>query len=377
MTVSFSADMMDVAGKRVIPIEKVISVEAARAFNTTGSATMVIPDNMDKRFFRYNARMRLWRRGQDGTSGLFGDTIWFARKIKHSHKDRTYTIDFEDAFSLLNLRLVAYTSDTLYADKTIETFDIIVPDDRLRIDNMMRQYVRENYGLLSEDVVRRNSLIIVEDDRSIAPYGSKTAAWARLGDTLLDLARMSAEKGMDLFFDLVPQPDGTFVFKVWDTVRGVNRGDGSPSILTLSEDLNHLTEVEEVDDYSTLGTFVYVLGLGNGASQIFIGTGNEPQIRADPFGRIEYTISDSEISLESTLTDMGKASLRGRRPRRTVTARVADGSGVIYGRNYAYGDRVLAHVGAKKYNCHINAVRTRWQGGVEDLEIRLAGTELL
>lgn len=377
MTISFTAEIMDTTGNRITPIEKVISIEAARAFNTAGSASMVIPDTMDKRFFKYNTRMRLWRRGHDGTSGLFGDTVWFARKIKHSHKDRTYTIDFEDAFSLLNLRIVAYTSDTTYADKTIETFDLIVPDNRLRIDNMMRQYVRENYGPLSEEVARRNSLIVVEEDKNLADYGSKTASWQRLGDTLLDLARQSAEKGLELFFDLVPQPDGTFLFKVWDTVRGVNRGDGSPSILTLSEHLNHLSEVEEIEDYSNLGTYVYVLGYGNGPSQITVGAGNDAQIRADPFGRVEYTISDPEVSLESTLEDMGKASLRGRRPKRLVSARVVDGSGIIYGRNYGYGDRVMAHIGNRKYNCHINAVRTRWSAGVEDLEIRLSGQEAL
>lgn len=375
MTVSFTAEIIDISGKKITPIEKVISIEAARSFNTAGSAVMVIPDSMRRDIFKYNTRMRLWRRGLDGTSGLFGDTIWFARKMKHNHRDRTYTIEWEDSFSLLNLRLVAYTSDTVYADKTIETFDLIVPDDRLRIDNMMRQYVRENYGTESEDINRRNLLITVEEDRSRGPYGSKTAAWQRLGDTLLDLARMGAEKGMELFFDLVPQPNGTFMFKVWDTVRNVNRGSNSGSVLTLSEHLNHLSEVEEVDDYSNLGTYVYVLGLGSGPSQIIEDVGNEAQIRADPFGRIEYTISDSEVSLEETLLDMGRASLRGRRPKRVVSARVVDGSGVIYGRNYSYGDRVLAHIGNRKYNCHVNAVRTRWAAGVEDLEIRITGEE--
>ena len=377
MTVRFTAEILDYSGKKATPIEKLISIEAARAFNTAGSATMVIPANMDRGIFKYNTRMRLWRRGDDGTSALFGDTVWFARKMKYSHKDRTYTIEWEDAFSLLNLRLVAYTADTTYADKTIETFDLITPDDRLRIDNMMRQYVRENYGTESEDVSRRNPWITVEEDKNKAPYGSKTAGWQKLGDTLLDLARMSAEKGMELFFDLVPQPDGTFMFKVWDAVRNVNRGSDSSSILTLSEHMNQLSDVEEVDDYSNLGTYVYVLGLGSGASQIIQSVGNEAQIRADPFGRIEYTISDPEVSLDETLLDMGRASLRGRRPKRIVSAKVVDGSGVLYGRNYSYGDRVLAHIGNKKYNCHINAVRTRWQAGHEELEIRLTGQEIL
>lgn len=356
-------------------METPISLEAARSFNTVGAATLIIPDYIDRRSLRKNTRMRLWRRGLDGTTRSFGDTEWFLRKIRHSYNDQTYTLEFEDALSLLAFRLVAYTSETPYADKTLEEFGLIVPDDSLRIDNMMRAYVRENYGALALDANRINSLISIEEDKNLGPYGDQKASWKLLSDTLSGLANMSAEKGLELFYDFVPQPDGTFMFKVWDKIRNVDRGSDSFSILTLSEELNHLTEVEEIEDYSEIGTYAYVLGYDSGPSQIIVERSNDLEIANDPFGRIEFTEEAPDIDVDRVLENIGDAALRGKRPKRTVSARVVEGTGIVYGRDYNYGDRVLIHVGTRKYNCHVKAVRTRWAEGQEDLEVRLDGYE--
>lgn len=356
-------------------METPISLEAARSFNTVGAATLIIPDYIDRRSLRKNTRMRLWRRGLDGTTRSFGDTEWFLRKIRHSYNDQTYTLEFEDALSLLAFRLVAYTSETPYADKTLEEFGLIVPDDSLRIDNMMRAYVRENYGALALDANRINSLISIEEDKNLGPYGDQKASWKLLSDTLSGLANMSAEKGLELFYDFVPQPDGTFMFKVWDKIRNVDRGSDSFSILTLSEELNHLTEVEEIEDYSEIGTYAYVLGYDSGPSQIIVERSNDLEIANDPFGRIEFTEEAPDIDVDRVLENIGDAALRGKRPKRTVSARVVEGTGIVYGRDYNYGDRVMIHVGTRKYNCHVKAVRTRWAEGQEDLEVRLDGYE--
>lgn len=371
--ISFLAEFPDIRNNGRPIVETPISIEAARAFNTVGAATLTIPDFIDRRSFRKNTRMRLWRRGLDGTATLFGDTNWFLRKISHNYTSQTYAIEFEDAISLLQHRRVAYTSQTPYADKTLEEFGLIVPNDSLRIDNMMRQYVRENYSTLALDTARNNLLITVEDDRNLGPYGEKEASWQVLGDVLNNLADMSAEKGLELFYDLVPQPDDSMVFKVWDKVRRVDRGSDSFNILTLSQELNHLTDVEEVEDYTELGTYVYVLGYDSGPSQIIVEVSDEVEIDSDPFGRIEFTEAAPDVDRESVLEDYGQAALRGKRGIRRVSARAVEGTGIVYGRDYSYGDRVMIQVGTRKYNCHVKAVSTRWEAGVEDLDVRLEG----
>lgn len=371
--IRFVAEFPDVHNNGIPHMESPIMVEAARSFNTVGAATLIIPDFIDRRSLRKNTRMKLWRRGLDGTTRLFGDTHWFLRRIKHSYTDKTYTLEFQDAMLLLGFRLVAYTSETPYADKTMEEFGLVSPDDTLRIDNMMRAYVRENYTADALDADRISTRIIVEADRSIAPYGDQSAAWKKLDDTLNSLAGMSAEKGLELFYDLLPQPDDTFLFKVWDKVRGQDRGSDSASILTLSEELNQLTDVEEVEDFTDTGTYVYVLGYDRGPSQVIVEQSNDIEIANDPFGRVEFTEQAPDIDVDRVLENIGQAALQGKRPRRTVSARVVEGTGIVYGRDYNYGDRVMILVGTRKYNAHVRAVRSRWAEGWEDLEVHLDG----
>lgn len=371
--IRFLVEFPDVRNNGIPHMESPISLEAARSFNTVGAATIVIPDYIDRRSLRKNTRMKLWRRGLDGTTRLFGDTHWFLRKITHNYTDQTYTLAFEDAMLLLSFRLVAYTSQTPYADKTLEEFALITPDDSLRIDNMMRAYVRENYSTLALDTDRINDHITVEEDRNIGPFGDQKAGWRVLSDTLNSLASMSAEKGVDLFYDLVPQPDDTFVFKVWDKIRGQDRGSDSFSILTLSQELNHLTEVEEIEDYSDTATYVYVLGYDSGPSQIVVEVSNTVEIANDPFGRVEFTEEAPDVDVDRVLANVGQSALFGKRPRRTVSARAVEGTGIVYGRDYNYGDRVMILVGTRKYNAHVKTVRSRWADGIEDLEVRLDG----
>lgn len=371
--IRFLVEFPDVDNNGIPHMESPISVEAARSFNTVGAATIVIPDFIDRRSLRENTRMRLWRRGLDGTTRLFGDTHWFLRTIRHSYSDQTYTLTFADAMILLEFRLVAYTSKTPYADKTLEEFGLITPNDTLRIDNMMRAYVRENYGSLTLDTARINTRITVEADRNLGPYGDQTAGWKLLSDTLSSLAKMSAEKGIDLFYDLVPQPDDSFIFKVWDKVRGQDRGSDSASILTLSQELNHLTEVEEIENYEDVASYVYVLGYDSGPSQIVVEVADTVRIASNPFGRVELTEEAPDVDVERVLENIGQAALFGRRPRRTVSARAVEGTGIVYGRDYNYGDRVMILVGIRKYNAHVKTVRSRWADGVEDLEVRLDG----
>lgn len=372
--IRFLAEFPDILSDNSVPyIETPISIAAARSANAVGSATIVVPDFLDRRSLGWNTRMRLWRTGQDGTRSLFGNTEWFLRSIIHNYSDRIYSIEFDDALALLDQRLVAYTSDTPYADKTLEELGLILPNNTLRIDNMMRAYVRENYGALVLDAARENPYISVEEDGNLAPYGEMTAAWKVLGEVLSELAKQSAEKGLELFYDLIPQPNDTLLFVVRSKVFNIDRGSDSKRILTLSEDLNQLTEVVETEDFREVGSYAYVLGYDSGPSQVIIDVPNSAVIASNRFGRVEFTESIPEDYKESVLISMGQAALQGRRPRRNVSARVVEGGGIVYGRDYSYGDRLMIHVGTRKYNCHVHAVSTRWEAGQEDLEVRLNG----
>lgn len=373
----YSIEVFEPNGTVVETIDNPVSLVAARSYSQAGAATLTLLPQWEEDFFRFNMRFKLWRTDAVHGKALFGDTVWFLRKFVNQVSERKYVVELQDSLSILANPLVAYTAETMYADKTLESFDLITYTDDFRIDNMMRQYVRENLGVDAEDAARINPYIRVEQDLNLAPFGEKTAAWAKLNDVLNDLARMSGEKGIELFYDLLPQEDATLLFKVWKGVRSNDRGFGSANSVIFTDQDDDLDEIQVTYDYSNMGTYCYVLGYDSGPSQVVQEVGNADIIRSDPFGRVEFTHNSAENDAASVLTADGQAALRGRRPRRLLSARLSPASSVRYGTDFVYGDRVGVQVGGRLYDAQISAVRAEWQLGRERLEIRLDGSESL
>lgn len=369
----YKAEIVDVDGTTIKDINDVISVQAARAFNTDGSATVVIPNYYPRSMFRLHTRMKLWRYDYDGVPHNFGRTIWFLKKIDHARSDFTYTLTFVDTFAMLKGRLVAYTAQGVYADKTLEEYQIDTYDDRLRADNMMRAFVRENVGSLVLDADRTIAAITVEDDRSLGAFVEKQAAWAELESTLTDLAQMSSAKGVDLFYDLMPRDDGSFIFRAWTGLRGIDRTPSGNNPLLLTEESGMIADVHEVEDYTDVATYVYVLGFDTSGSQIVARGENLALSRNDPFGRLEITVSDNNADANSVLADDALGALMAHRPKRVLTATVVENSSLVFGKDIDYGDKVPVQVGATEYDCILDAISTNWSEDNEQLDLRLNG----
>lgn len=367
-------------------ISDLISVRATRAFNQAGALSLTLPDYYDFDFFRWNERIVLWRSMPGNAPQVFGDTHWFVRKITRKQRERVFVVEAVDAFSVLNDRIVAYTSETFEADKTLEEYQIEFPGvwnpgdplpDELRLDNMMRAYMRENYGEDCLDTARIVPEIYIGPDENAAPWGEKKAGWAEIGGVLTDLARQSEAQGYPLYYDLVPRTGGTYEFMVWNDVRNADRGSTSLSPLVLSDVDGTLADAEEIVDYSDVGTYCYSLGYDSGNAIIYEERQNVAFVDDNPFSRVEFTITNSDADDITYLQSAGDAALQGRRPKRRVTARVADGAGFTYGVDYVYGDKVVAEIFAKRYDCLIDAVKLQWENGVEGIEIRLSGEEFV
>lgn len=370
----YKPELIDSSGVTIREIYDAISVQAARAFNADGSCTVVIPSYYPRSWFRMHLRMVLWRHDYEGVPRNFGETIWFLKKIDHDRSNLTYTLTFVDAFAMLKGRLIAYTSQGPYADKTLEEFELVTYNSALRADNMMRAYMRENVGAEALDTTRLIPDIVIEEDRDLGAYVEKQAAWAELEATLVDITRMSSAKGVDLFYDLLPQTQGKFAFHIWSDLRGVDRVRGTDQPLVLTEESGLISDVHEVEDWTDVATYVYVLGFDSGGSQIIVRAENKALSRDDPFGRIEITANASEADANSVLSDMAVGTLRSHRPRKILTAKVVENSSLVFGRDFDYGDRLMVQVGAAEYECVLDAVATNWQQGREELDLRLQGT---
>lgn len=373
----YAIEVITPSGESIDTIDNPISLVAARSYSSVGSAVLTLLPNYDEEFFRYNMRFKLWRTDSKYGKSLFGDTIWFLRKFINNIGQRHFEIELADALTLLSNPVVAYTAQTPYADKTLEELGDITYSDYYRIDNLMKAYVRENLGASALDATRINPYIVVEQNRNLAPHGEKSASWAKLSSVLSDLARMSAEKGMELFYDLIPQSNNTFLFKVWRDIRGIDRGFSSSESIIFSDENGDLDDVQVTYDYSAMATYCYVLGYDTGPSQVIVEVGNSAIIESDPFGRIEFTANSTDNDVSSVLLADGQAALYGLRPRRVLSAKLSPASSLHYGTDFAYGDRIGVEVGGRRYDCQISAVRAEWKEARELLDIRLDGSESL
>lgn len=377
MQINYTAEVITWDNRRLDVLTEIVRLEATRSFNNNGILTLTLPDIYDFDFFRWNSQIVLWRTVGTVNTHKFGDTHWFVRKIARRQAQRSIVVEAVDAFGVLADRLVAYTAETPYADKTLEEFMLVLPDDRLRLDNMMRAYMRENYGSLALDPRRNTPQIIIGPDENLAPYGEKKASWTDLASVLRDLAAQSEAQGMKLYYDLVPTDDSRFEFRIWTGVRNTDRGIGSPRPVILSDTDGSLENAEEVLDYSDVGAACYALGYDRGSALVYSLRTNEQLIAENPFSRVEFTISESEADNLEYLERKADGALQGKKPKRTVTAQVVDGTTARYGIDFFYGDRVIAGVFGRQYDCMIDAVRVSWEDGKERLDIRLSGEDFI
>lgn len=370
-------EIIDLNGKTIKQIDDAISIQAARAFNVAGSATIVLPDYYDRSLFRLHTRMKLWRYDYSGIPSLFGDTIWFLKKTDHAISEETYTLTMVDSFAMLATRIVAYTSLTPYADKTLEEFALVNYNDSLRIDTMMLAYMRENFGSLALDADRLNSYIEIERDKNQGPYGEKQSSWQEIDATLSDLARQASANGLNLFYDLIPIEDGHFLFRIWNKVRGIDRGSTAAVNLVLSDTDGMITDIHDIEDYTDVATVCYALGYDSGPSQMIEVVESPLLVRNDPFGRIEMTTNASDSDIPSVLIATAQQALNGRRPKRLVTAKVVENSSLRYARDISYGDLLSIEVAGRKYDVAVNAVSVTWDESGEQLDIHLSGEEAI
>lgn len=372
----YKAEILDIQGETIKEIDDIISLQAARAFNMDGAATLVVPDHYRRSLFQMHTRMKLWRYDYRGVPLNFGDTIWFLTKKDHAIGEETYSLSFVDAFAMLGTRIVAYTAVTPYADKTLDEFALITYDNSLRLDNMMVAYVKENFGADALDTDRLNSYISIEAGKNQGPYGEKQAAWQELDSVLSDLASQSAANGLSIYYDLIPAESGTFKFRIWTRVRGTDRSSTGAVNLVLNDTDSMLDDIHEIEDYMDVATVCYALGYDTGPSQVIEVVESPALIRNDPFGRIEMTVNATDSDVPSVLRAAAQAALNGKRAKRLVTARVVENNALRYG-DIVYGDMLSIAVAGNAYDVAVNAVSTRWDSTGEDLDIRLSGEEAL
>jgi hypothetical protein len=343
--------------------DRVYSIQAARAFNTVGSTTLLVPDTYGPELWHRDLRVKLYRSINNGPRYLLGNTVWFMRSFKWLHNQKKWQISGKDALSILERSLVAYTSDTLYADKTIDNGNSDTSD------NLMKAFLRENIGSLAQNTARDlSAYVTIEDDLSYAAVTEKTAAGRDLFSVLNELVNDALANGVKLVFDLVPNSDGTFRFRVFKNYLGVSR----PNVI-FSPAFRNITDVEINYEYANEVTVARVGGEGQDADRLITEVKDDARIVQSPFGRIEKFVDDKDIDSVTVLQADGNAYLAKYTPRITLDGKLIDTPQLVFGRDYFYGDSVTSAVDNLNFPCVFDTFNLTFENGVETLDLKLHG----
>lgn len=369
MTTSYRIVIRDPGGDNPRVISNAISLEAARAVNTVGSASLVIPDDgFNPDYWLRDMRLEFWRVAGNGFTYLLGNTIWLARRFVWMYDQKQWLIEAKDTNDLFGRRIIAYTGETDYADK-IEDFGADDP-----ADNLMRAYVRENLGSDAQDTTRDISTYLdVELDRDLAPITSKEAAWQGLDSVLNDLANDAAAQDTRLFYSVDPIPDNRFLFRVRRGTLGQDRVATQIPVV-FGPAYRNLTDIQIEWDYRDEKTVVYAGGDGEGAGKLWVKVTDPTRTNKSPFGVIETFIDIKDQDVDVILQIEAEIELAKHRPKLRVTGQAVETPVTQFGRDYFYGDIVAIQVGDLKFNCVVDAFSISYREGKEsDLNIRLNG----
>lgn len=364
MATTYNILLDDTIGDEIGVISDWISFSVARSVNALGEGTIVMRSPQSIGFWRKNMRVRIYRVMPGYSPQLVGRTLWFVRGWELDEDNGTWTLFLQDNLFLLKRMLVAYPSETTYADKTIEEGANDTADD------LIKAYVRENGGSLSTGG-RGADYFTVEVDIGDAAATEKTASYANLLGTCSELASDSAEQGIPLFFDLIWRPNASDFF--FYTRTHYLAADRTVDGLTFSRTNGNLRGVKITWDYREELTHVYIGGEGEGAGRLIATLSNDLAIINDPFARVEGFVDARDAIEDTVLEAEGRSALNKATPKATLIGEIIDSPLSRFGIHFDYGDQVYVEARGITFTAHIDAFSISVEGGSETVDVKLKG----
>lgn len=280
---------------------------------------------------------------------LEGETAFFMRKPVIDTDEAgisTITIEAYSALDLLKRRIIAYCAGSSFAEK------VGIP-----WDNLMRSFVRENYGSLAADAERNlEPYLTVESDISLGSNQDKSAAWGIVLDALRDIIENVRSQGIDCTFDVVRTAPARFEFRVFLGPRGVDHSFGTSAPVIVSEDAGNLLEPHLEFDWTEEHNFIYATGQGQKDDRIFKTARDDARIGISPFNRQEYQRDARNVELEDSVQAEANAALEEHRPKIRFSGTISQTENCLYGVHWGWGDLVTVQYQGISINCSVETV---------------------
>lgn len=349
----------DGAGNRKIPLAPKL-IDLSRSVNSTGKAKIITPLNFDTRLLQRDGWLEVWRKTRRGINKIEIENVWLLDSW--TEIDGKYLeLNAGCLNTVLEERIVAYTSGSLQADKTGAA------------DTLAVAVALENLSVSASDSARRidPAVFSVGSAAGIAPSITEALSQKTVMEALKAIASNSESKGRKLFFDMVYIGPKQIRFRVYLDRRGQDR---TTTALRFSSSSGTLKNVRITVDYSAERNFIYALGQGGGSSRMIKTAQNADSIAASVFGRKEKTVSASAGNVTATsLQNDADSAIADNKPRVYLEADLEDSPQTSYGDDWYFGDTIKVVASDRVFTCNIDAVSVHAEGQKEKISAKLRG----
>lgn len=361
---SYYLDYLKQDGVLLGQINDFTRLEYGTRENEIGVMTLTLPAEMFPGVPEKDNILEIYRQVGASAPYLELDTAWLIKKWKYNKVGQSdvLTVDAHQAICIVDNPIVAYAADTTETSKTNQA------------DDMMKEVIDENMGAGATDAARDISAVMtIQVDLTLAPSITKAFSWRKVLRTLQEIAKTSFEEGTYLVFDVVRIGAGLFEFQTFIDHRGVDRGVGSASPLTVSTQNGLLSNPELIYDYSEERSYVYIGGRGEGIDRNIVEVSDAARIGLSLLGRRELFIDYRNSDLDTTLDTEGNEALKEYRPKITLTGTISDSEELQYGIDYKYGDIIVGQYNDIILNSHVDAINVIVDSGDETIIANVRG----
>lgn len=367
--------VFDPTGKIQIspPITDYYKLERSRAEMQSGQSLVVLPLNYNSLFMlgddlRVDTQIRIFRSIGDRPAKLDLETFWFvqeATEVQDTSGQEYLEIRAVDSIGLLNRRIIPYDDTDAMSDKTGTA------------GNLMKAFMRENFGALATDTTRDlSSYLAVDADTSDGATIDVAVQRPTVLAALQETAAISAQQGSYISFDVICDPmTGLMTFKTFPNYRGNDHRANSGNQVFVGRNRGNFTNVKVHFSHADSYNYIYALGGGIGAVKISEERQDSARVLASPFNRREYLFNDgNEIDLD-VLDKLADSQLRLNRPKILLTGDLVEVDGFVYDIDYGYGDYLTVEDKYRSFNARLSAISITDNNG-ETIKAGLAGDNL-
>lgn len=350
----------DTQGTRLYPINEFKALGYALVVNDVGEMSVTLNSPLSSSEIGPDYRLEIERAVNNQSAQVEGNTQWFVYRIQNdwmSDGTRSQTILARNANCILDRRIVAYRSDSAYANITNDN-----------ADSIMKQIVRTNYGSLATDTARQTALSI-DGDTGEGALTSMQMARQRVLDSLKQLADYSAQQGTPLFFGMT-WTGFTFQFSTRKTSWGNDRRQGVGLSFVISVDSDAVGEASLVEDYDGERNFVYAGGEGDDTVRTVQTAEDTNRSGRGPYSRIEDWV-DVQSTDDAIILAGARSAVNALKPRKTLSATLRSTVGSLYGVDWNWGDFITVTAGDDSFNCRIDAVQVQVDGPNETITAQI------